>query len=393
MRVDYYPLVSKAASTLTDDVPDVRHVLFERVRVILVNELRRRQPPASRFEIMRQRAALETAIRRVDLELRIRSRGSDSEREACKAKQNGQLVRALVAKALASLVNQLRFFRSVLAFIFRIPRVAIESSWFFVAIFRWSGVFSRAFVAVWDRTIRVNKNPGATYLRKKSIVLEHDQTNEAERATSTIIGNLAGIQLLDRFMLDAAQPRVPDNIRQDARTMLNWLGVERAEEISAKHYDHFSCAVQGYMLECREQSLRLAPTTANPRSALNDDIRDVLNRLLEREQTERITDQALAWFSAIWIFLYIVLNVIVVLVIFAVAPTLRSAVAELTDVYDPLHASAWISQVLAMTPALLSIGWRNRRLKRTVATRKKALGANVEMAVPEVRDIAAPLVA
>lgn len=70
MRIDYYPLVSRAASTLENNTSDARHSLFERIRAILLDQLRSRQPAASRYEIIRECAALESAIRTVELELR-----------------------------------------------------------------------------------------------------------------------------------------------------------------------------------------------------------------------------------------------------------------------------------------------------------------------------------
>jgi hypothetical protein len=67
MRIDYYPLVSRAVSSLEVNNPENRAALFERVRLLLINQLRNRQPPASNSDIARQRAALEDAIRRVEL--------------------------------------------------------------------------------------------------------------------------------------------------------------------------------------------------------------------------------------------------------------------------------------------------------------------------------------
>jgi hypothetical protein len=146
------------------------------------------------------------------------------------------------------------------------------------------------------------------------------------------------------------------------------------------------------MLECQDQSLRLAPATADSSWELNDDIRSVLNRLLEREQTEKIIDEALTWFSNLWIGSFVILNVIVVIGLLAAAPTLGS-VAKLAEVYSPLNVSTWISEVLALSPALLSIAWKNRRLKRSLATPKMRFGTNVAIAAYDAKDLAAPLVA
>jgi hypothetical protein len=390
MGIDYYPLVSKAASALRSDTADARHLLFERIRVILVNQLRSRQPPASRFEITRERAGLESAIQRVELELKIRFKNLDSHKDTSRVEHYGQRLRAFFAEAQVTVGNQMRSLRLPLACIFETPRAAIENALSFLIVFRGRAVLAQGFGALRNRSAGENY----LYLQDNSTVFGQVHANEfVERAPSTILRNLVGIQLLDRLMLDAAQPRAPDNVRQDGRTVLNWLGIEKAEPLGPEHYDQFSCAVHKYILECQEQSLRLAPTTAHSPSALNDEIRSVLNRLLEREQTERIIDEALTWFSTLWIGLFVVLTIIVIIGVFVAAPTLRSAVAKLADIYNPLNMPTWISQILALTPALLSMAWRHRRLKRSSKAPKMVFGTSVTIAARGASDLAAPLVA
>ena len=64
---DYYPLIARAVSRLEgNNTPKARQAVFERVRIILLDQLRIRQPPASDAEIVRERAALEEAIRKVE---------------------------------------------------------------------------------------------------------------------------------------------------------------------------------------------------------------------------------------------------------------------------------------------------------------------------------------
>lgn len=390
MRIDYYPLVSRTASTLGGETPDARHSLFERLRVILVNQLQSRQPPASRFEIMRECAALEYAIRKVQLELTTGSKGLDSRQDSSAGQRYGQRLRAGFAHAQGTIVGQLRSFP--LASIFETLHAAIENFLLFVTVVRARAALAAAMPG--NRTSGLNQDTGANYSQDKPITFGEGQTNElTEAARSSILTNLHGIQLLDRLMLDAAQSLAPDNVTQDARTVLNWLGIEKAEVIRTEHYAQFSCAAHKYILECQDQSLRLAPATAHTPSTLNDDIRSVLNRLLEREQTEKIIDEALTWFSNLWIGVFVVLNVVVVIGLLAAAPTLRSGVAKLADIYSPLNVSTWISLILALTPALLSIAWKNRRLKRRTAAPKMIVGANVTIAARDARDVAAPLVA
>jgi hypothetical protein len=63
---NYYPALSRAISDLSPNSEEARRILFERARMILIEQLRSRQPAATELEI--QRAALETAIRRIALE-------------------------------------------------------------------------------------------------------------------------------------------------------------------------------------------------------------------------------------------------------------------------------------------------------------------------------------
>ncbi len=73
---NYYPLVARAVSRLESNTPVARDALFEKLRVILIDQLRIRQPPASSSEIVRERAALEVAIRKVESEAPIPSKSS-----------------------------------------------------------------------------------------------------------------------------------------------------------------------------------------------------------------------------------------------------------------------------------------------------------------------------
>jgi hypothetical protein len=218
-----------------------------------------------------------------------------------------------------------------------------------------------------------------------------DATNSTEElidpVNASILRNLAGIQLLDRLMRDAAQPLAPDSVTKDAQTVLKWLGVESEEAIKTQHYDQFGCAAHKYLVECLDQSVRLAPATAHSPSALNDDIRSVLNRLLEREQTERVIDEALTWFAHIWIILFVVLNFIAVIGLQVAAPTLWAGIGKLAEIYSPFNLWTWLAEAVVLSPCLLAIAWRNRRLKRSCGGPRAVFGTNassdaVGLAVP-----------
>jgi len=75
---DYYPFLARAVSRLAIDNAQARKEFYEHAQGILVAQLRRRNPQISAPEIMRERAALETTIRRMEAEfLSISSHSSD----------------------------------------------------------------------------------------------------------------------------------------------------------------------------------------------------------------------------------------------------------------------------------------------------------------------------
>src|SRR5580658_5862828 len=65
---DYHPLIARAVSRLESNTPAARLAVFRQVRIILLDQLLRRQPPASESEIVRECEALEDAIRKVETE-------------------------------------------------------------------------------------------------------------------------------------------------------------------------------------------------------------------------------------------------------------------------------------------------------------------------------------
>ena len=181
-----------------------------------------------------------------------------------------------------------------------------------------------------------------------------------ETANASILSNLRGIQWLDQLILDGTRPLAPDGLQQDARTVLKWLSIGDTEAIKTKHYDQFGRAIQSYIMEGQTspaavQSLDLA---------LNDDIRGVFNRLLDREQAAKIFDEALTSFANVWIALIVGLNLICIIGLVVSMPTLWTGIAKLSEFYSPFNGWNWIAEVVALSPALGAIAWRDRRLKR-----------------------------
>ena len=186
-----------------------------------------------------------------------------------------------------------------------------------------------------------------------------------ETANASILSNLRGIQWLDRLILDGASPLAPDSVRQDARAVLKWLSVGETEAIKTKHYDQFARAIQRYITEERTPTAAPTPATAHsPNLSLNDDIRGVFNRLLDREQAAMIFDDALTWFAKVWIALIVVLNFICIIGLVASASNFRTGIAKLSEIYSPLNVWNWVAEAVALSPALGAIAWRDRRLKR-----------------------------
>jgi hypothetical protein len=60
---DYYPIVAGAVSKLESNTPAASDALFKQICFILVRQLQIRKPLALEAEIVRERAALEDAVR------------------------------------------------------------------------------------------------------------------------------------------------------------------------------------------------------------------------------------------------------------------------------------------------------------------------------------------
>jgi hypothetical protein len=67
---DYYPVLARAVSSLSDNNAQARRELYERARTIVIEQLRRRDPRELMPETAQERDALEAAIHKVEMESR-----------------------------------------------------------------------------------------------------------------------------------------------------------------------------------------------------------------------------------------------------------------------------------------------------------------------------------
>jgi uncharacterized protein YdbL (DUF1318 family) len=110
-----------------------------------------------------------------------------------------------------------------------------------------------------------------------------------------------GHQWLEELMQDAADEKAPADLTKDAQTVRDWLGAKEGEITRAQH-EKFARGFETYMMEGRAPSTALArvfeqfrqwltsiyQTVAKLRSPINDDIRDVFDRLIVAKP-ERVT--------------------------------------------------------------------------------------------------------
>jgi hypothetical protein len=80
-------------------------------------------------------------------------------------------------------------------------------------------------------------------------------------------------------------------------------------------------------------------------------------------------DKALTWFANVWIGLIAVLNLIAIIGFVVAAPALWDSIAKVQEIYSPFNVWNWIAELVALSPAVGAIAWRDQRLKRSAAAR------------------------
>lgn len=66
---DYYPLLARAVAGLKTSTPETRRAIYERARNALIAQLRGMKPPVPEPDILRESAALDAAVARLEAEL------------------------------------------------------------------------------------------------------------------------------------------------------------------------------------------------------------------------------------------------------------------------------------------------------------------------------------
>ena len=422
---DYYPVIAEAVSTLRDNTPAARHVLFEQVRAILVEQLRIHRPRASEPEIMRERAALEDAIRRVQADSLMSAllpHGSANTREVKHVEDNSpsrffeQRVIAKIPPGRPTAVAERRKLSSGPVATadnvdtrpsLRISNQDVQASQSLsmqtqdiiggqVSIPKPKALSSeitrvRTTVGKADQRVELRSASSAVFdtgactriagasgstLNTSEAGTASSSTNKprqlsptdspdhtiAESANGSLLTKLRGIRWLDQLIFDASQPLAQHGLRQDVTTVLRWLDVGEPGAIKTKHYDQFGRAIQSHILQGRTALGDLTSPPTDP--VLDDGVRGVFDRLLDREQSALVFDHALAWFTKIWITVVVGLNFICMTALVLSAPTLWTGIARLSETYSPFNIWTWIAEAVAFSPALGAKAWQDHRLKQ-----------------------------
>jgi hypothetical protein len=189
--------------------------------------------------------------------------------------------------------------------------------------------------------------------------------------------DLFAVSCLDELMRAGAEPLAPESVREDSNALLKWLAAENPEALKPKHYEQFAQALRAYMMECDAPVAQQPSRTMQSSFSINEDVRAVFDRVLEREQASLVFDAALTWFARIWIGLMSLLNLIVPIVLIVAASTPAAGFGKLAATYSPLNFWFWVCQVFACSPALIAIytkGARAREKEDALERAERSLG-------------------
>lgn len=407
---DYYSIIARAVSRLEHNTPATRQALFERIRIILMDQLSLRQPLPSSSEVERHRMALEGAIRSFESEAAFNARprreparpssieSARSDQKLVSLKPHGRSVpsgpppQAKGAPTSVQRIIEPEKPRSETKLVWMERQKSRLQSFFELArgslvghLPRRRGVAASPAAVHASSTVEASHEHGAALLDESSgtieTILENGAANFAteqvaffDRSDSEQSNKLLPMQLLDQFMIDCTDSFAPDSLKQDARTLRRWLNIENRDAIKTEHYDRFALAFQQYLSEWQGSNVHTTEQQ-RPSCTLTDDIRGIFSRLLEREQGAAVFEKAVSGFANLWVGLVIGLNVIGVVGLFIAEPTLRAWIAKVAEVYSPFNIGIWIVQMLAVLPGVLAFAWlwvvQDDRLRRLQASSTK----------------------
>ena len=103
-----------------------------------------------------------------------------------------------------------------------------------------------------------------------------------------------GHQWLEETLRLAEHEAAPSDLKTDAKTVLDWLGVDKASDIKARHHEKFARGFETYLMEGRAPSRAMAAvfakfkewltaiyrTLTNLKAPVNDEIRGVFDRMI-----------------------------------------------------------------------------------------------------------------
>lgn len=116
----------------------------------------------------------------------------------------------------------------------------------------------------------------------------------------------SGHQFLDELTRDAADPRAPQQLRDDMAAVVKWLGVDHPDAIGVEQHEQFARGFEAYLLEGRAPSAALAGVFARFKAWLtaiyrnvaglgvevSPEVRQVMDRLLATDDELQRTRQS-----------------------------------------------------------------------------------------------------
>lgn len=379
---DYYPIIARAVSRLETNTPKARRELFDRIRRILTDQLRIREPPPTDADFRRECAALEKAIHRVEVEwatsdlpttepadvlsVKRDTAGVHRVEHSVEAKDLGRRQAVDRDRAGVKPINT-RANREHQQDTSSAPRPNPIADPIQQAGLAWPGLgpHDPSPSAAPDQSAR-------TTLVQAGIAANPKSKDEIHCMPFSRASDLYSIHCLDELLQSGAEPLAPESLRRDSNAILKWLGVPNAKKLNPTHYEQFTRALRTYMMECENPAVRQAPRTITSSLAIDDAVRAIFDRVLEREQAAVVFDDVLTWFVTIWIGSVLALNLIVGVILVIAAPTIAAGFANFAATYSPFNFWCWVCQAFAISPAVIAVYVKRERLREKEDEHRRA---------------------